>query len=777
MENYEAMNAIVEEEKTFKELWEGLSPQYAFAYTNAGIWLFLGLVLLLSAILIVVYLKSGKGKFIKHDLPAALFILGVVGIVGSAMYRGYYDEKMVVQYFAMVLLCVAVIYSFIVRVKFSKSTIIQCTILSVFLFIFLLGALISEDTEKMYITFVVVDAITAFLCASYFVYSFIKTIILGSSKGHFLKRFKRNMLSHILVLIIIVIGVLLSLEVVGVPILYDHSIYYKGMGSPVRWEFTTGMARRLHLATHRSSGFTLFMLPGVWLFKDYIVGVRVFQLVYYAITVGLFYGIICYLFSDTSKIGKALMTAIFAFSPAVFGMIPSFNPDYMMMFLVVWFIYVLTKEDYIILQLFFGWALIMTKETAVFLMCGLILGCIIVRIRNGRSNKHIIGKVCVLGFPITVWSLDYFIASKKLIKKILKKKFSFFVNPQKVIKVASNTWGLGSISFNEATEEVDLGSINQFRYASDHVIAQFKNIFCMNFIWLLVIIAIICIIVCIVLRISGKTVISSRKIDALIISSCMMGCMMLIMFFYVTFTFNRYAAPMLPMFLVFLYVLVDAIPIKKMVKYLGGCVILCLFIVQCYTTIDPVMRYIGKPISLGDLTLYNYDTGLMDVTTSTPSDYTLYNRQNWYWGGLLNKVFSEIDSGEHSLMLIPKSEDRTIWGAYSCNQELDQQGLYFDEENKRYSPVELSDVEKTMYAEIVPDGTCYQDDEAIDIENYNHWYYLKVPFGTQTDFDVESAIYNAGLIVDGTKEFTYRGCKATLYTLSWDWDRLTIEES
>ena len=38
-------------------------------------------------------------------------------------------------------------------------------------------------------------------------------------------------------------------------------------------------------------------------------------------------------------------------------------------------------------------------------------------------------------------------------------------------------------------------------------------------------------------------------------------------------------------------------------------------------------------------------------------------------------------------------------------------------------------------------------------------------------------LFLAGLIVEDTKDIEYRGCKATLYSLTWDWDRLTIEES
>lgn len=782
MENYQAMNAVVEKEKSFWELWEGISPQYALAYTYVGLFLFLGLILILSAVAIFMYLQLEDSKFFKHDLPAITLIGGVATIVVSAIIGIYfdYDISMALYFVGLVIYTVGCIYSFAAGTKYSRNTIIQCTILAVFMFIWYLGAVLSKDTDKIYPSLIVEGAVTVFVNAVYFIYLFIKDVYGKRSFKQFMVQVKDYLLEKKFVVIIMVLGFALSIEILTATFLYDNSIYYRSFWDAVRWDFTTGTAINLHMCLHMSSGYSMLMLPGMWLFDDYTFGVHLFQFIYYVITIGAFYGIIEYIFPDKNHTSKALMTAMFAFSPAFFGMLGGFNPDFGMTFLFVWFLYALTKEDCLIMQLVTGWAAVMTKEPAVFLFGGLIVACFIIWLKNRKSHPKIRNRAIALIFPMVYWCVDFFIPNTAIL--IMRVKDMLAYNPAahggRLVADAHKSWAAGTVYVTDSMDELNAGNIDHFGFAKENVINQTKNLFAINFSWLFILLILAGIVLCLILKIKKKKVFTDRAWNALLISSIMVVFLMPFFYLYITYTFYRYVAPLFAFVLIILFVLADAVPVKRIAKLIGGGVLLVILFVQNFITIDPVMRYLGEEVSLGNISVFNYDSGLIDSTLSTPSDYTLYNRQNWYWGGLLNKVFTNMESGSHSLLLVPKGEDRIVWGAYSCNQALDYQGLYFDEDNKRYSPIQLSYSEPTTYAGITSDGICYDDnDELIDISNFNHWYYLDIPFGCATTFNFEQAVYDAGLVIDGSKEIKYRGCKAVLYTLSWDWDRLEIEES
>lgn len=782
MENYQAMNAVVEKEKTFRELWEGISPQYALAYTYIGLILFAVLILLLSAVLIVVYKQFEDSRFFKHDLPGITLIGGALLILISAFIGIYfdYDISMALYFTGMVEYTVGCIFSFAAGTKYSRNTIIQGLIVAVFAFIWYLGALVSKDTDKNYSSIVVEGAITVSVNLIFFAYLFVKDVFAKRTMKQFLTEVKNYLWEKKFIVGIMILGTALSIEIITSTFLYDNSIYYRSFWDAVRWDFTTGNALNLHLCLHMCSGYSMLLLPGMWFFDDYTFGVHFFQLIYYVITVGAFYGIIEYIFPDKKQISKALMTAMFAFSPAFFGMLGGFNPDFGMTFLFVWFIYLLTKEDCLILQILIGLAAILTKEPAVLMFGGLFVACFIIFIMNRKSHPKVWDKAIALIFPIFYWCLDFFVPNMSIL--IMRVKDMLAYNPSfmggRLVADAHKSWAAGTVYVTDSIDVLNAGNIDHFGYSKENIINQTKNLFCINFSWLFAILIIAGLIVCLILKIKQKKVFTQRAGNALLVSSVMILFMMPFFYFYITYTFYRYVAPLFSLVLIAFFVVADAVPVNRIAKFVSFGVLMLLLFVQNFVTIDPAMRFFGKEVSLGNISVYNFDSGLIDTTLSTPSDYTLYNRQNWYWGRLLNKAFTQMEAGEHSLLLVPKGEDRIVWGAYSCNQALDYQGLYFDEENKRYSPIQLSYSEPTTYAGITPDGICYDDnDQVIDISNFNHWYYLDIPFGCATDFDFKSAVYDAGLIIDGAQEIKCRGCKATLYTLSWDWDRLVIEDS
>lgn len=810
--------------KTFKEMWDGLGPQYALAYDATGIWVFVAIVVGLAVALIGINVYLGAGD--KRENRTALWFFGIGALLvfasGMVGFLFSYDISMNLYEIGLIMLSAASLYGLFMRCEFDSSVVVQCFIISVFFLVWFIGALISPDTVKDYVTFMVIGIITAGLVFLHWLRCYILLCIARVKHGKWgLKAMGSYLFEHRYVVLIMLIVFALSIEILEIPFLYDNSIYYRQFWKAVRWDYTTGMAGRLHVCNHLCSGYALLMLPGIWLFNDYALGIHLVQIIYVLMSIGAFYGIVSRLFPKACAYESALMTAVFALSPALFGMLGSFNPDYGMMFLMVWFAYLWLRGDAPILTAVCGWLFINTKEPAVFLFAGFALGVYIVRFRKSEAKGAArvfgclkAGDFAKLAVPPVLWVVDLFMPTAvRMIKSFLKGKKQAFVEQimpsiRTIASAKGKIWGgVDTFDVSEATDEVDIGSINHFGIATENITGQLKNMFATNFMWLIAALivagAIALIIVKCVTR--ARTVEAaaeyesddvqemssdtehtamkgrpSREVnasDAIIVAACMLIMITPFLYLYITFTFYRYVAPLLAPTLIILYALMYRLPLKRVVRPIIVGVIAALFIVSDYATIDPVMNAVGEELSLGEMKLANFDGGLLDPTLSTPSDYTLYNRQNWYWGGLLNRTFAKVENGRHSLVIIPNKENKLVWGAFSCEQELDYQGLYWDEENLHYCPVELSYGTLTTYGLIDDSGEIITRDEELDISDYNHWYYLDIPFGQTEGFDFESAIYNAGLLIESSEPIEYRGCKLTLYTLKWDWDRLVIEES
>lgn len=435
------------------------------------------------------------------------------------------------------------------------------------------------------------------------------------------------------VLIIMLAFLLLSFNTLTTWFRSDSEIYYmairRGVENLRNGEFSFS---DLGIAGHMSYGYSIFVFLGQLLLPDQGMGIRLVNQLLAVITIGVFYRILCKVFPKMDQWVRLGFTAAFAFSPLLLGMIGEVHSDFPVLCFFTWLVYFYISKRQIACLLT-GFLLCFSKETGVIYYCTFFAGCFLYRLVKNK-NKNWFKKL-----------FDEFSAYEWL---LLVPADLFLVRA-----ISSGGWGGKALTAKiSAVSKVSGGRINSFYFSWHYIGLKLREIFLMNFAWLLVVPLIL-----FLAALCRKKLLSlGSEREWLIGIGASMSAFLLFNISYFTYAHYRYVQLFL-----FFHVILAAFLLEKScggVLFKRGFAILltAAFMVESFVTIDPVTFLTFRSIDVGNgkvVTANEFATNKddvqfledkdVDLETGQFMDSGMYNREYIGFERALEEAFADID--------------------------------------------------------------------------------------------------------------------------------------
>ena len=509
----------------------------------------------------------------------------------------------------------------------------------------------------------------------------------GHHDGISLKRwFSENKL----ILLLMVCFALLSVEIINLYAMWDAHIYYADlMGVIKRFNADWSRIYNLYLAGHPSFGYTLWVIL-FQLVRESAETIQIADIVLAVISIYAYYQILRKLLGKkySNKI-LTLATMPYVVSPFVMGMVGNINPDSATMYFAIIFI-ACSLYQYERLEFIFAFLFCFTKEPAVIYYVVYIIAKVICDYFS--ENKFHLWKLIKFGFGNVK---NYVYALPAILWMVLYK-----LNP-------SGEWeGVGN-----GTGE----KWNYFGYNKDVIILKLQQIFFLNFNWIFWIAILLGIIILCIkkVKIEKEEIRILVPLIPMIVSLIIFGCV------YVTFVLVRYIVLIAPV----IYLIVIWLIGKLKSKYISAWSILIsiLLFIQCFKTVDPVMRHVFPCISIGD-----EQEICMVGDQQAFDDRMVYNRQSMYWAEVLDKILTASGYNGDMLIVFPKSSilcEHHIVGSWKCAWNVRTRKLENYDEDKIFT----GECKEVIACETV--SNIYNN---LDAVNSNDILYI-IPYGMDVD--------------------------------------------
>ena len=255
---------------------------------------------------------------------------------------------------------------------------------------------------------------------------------------------------------------------------------------------------------------------------------------------------------------------------------------------------------------------------------------------------------------------------------------------------------------------------NSFGLSNEYIMAQIKQ-FLFNFIWLLILIALVFWAFGMIRRKNHYNIIEPLTIIIPYIVSIFF--FLLITFLYVTHNHYRYKIVIFPMVYLICFLVINKFCTKALIRKICVGSMTILFLAQSFFSLDPVTSLAGKTIDIGKMSLTNFNIGMGGDSTLT--EYVVYNRQGMYLGNLLEKAFTQITEAEYEVFGVSGVEYR--------------QAVFWDKEQHILSTIDDKGKVRIGIAELQKDGKIMKYDEnmqftEVDQSIYNQIVYFDFPF-------------------------------------------------
>lgn len=717
--------------------------QLVYTYKGLAVWIAV-LVLLIAACVIFNRKKQPKPDSLLPILYTGCLILLFAAFLS---YAGKYDASLWMNMLSFVVIGAFAVAEVLLRLKYDLSIVLQHGAVSAVVLLWVGSAAYSDQTIHEYPSMIAIWLITAVLLFVRWVCALV--LSLRDVRTEDILSFVKE---NVLLLPICVVLTVVSIPILRYPYIWDSAVYFDTTAHiSSRWNFTTGSFPIFDAYDHKSFGYIAFSQPGIWLFQDWTKGEHYIRFLLVIVTITLLWFLIKKWFPKIKNIERALLVLMISLSPAILAQSAGYNLDFGITCFMVWLLFA-WAYDLDVLKVVFAFLFILTKEPAVILFAGFALGIYITRFVSSEERLPRKLFTCMsvrewisLGLAPVTWLIVFFLPR-------------IFVNDN------ISPWGDAPIGFVGIVDDLS-GVLDQFGFSGRFFAIQFGHMFAMNFAWILVvpIIAVVVIMLC-------------RKQSSVRIMPAGTGLSMTLalLFFYlfssifITHPHYRYASPaFIIIALVFVGALLAMID-KSAIRMGAYALIACLFLAQCYFSIDPVTNAMCTPMATGKTKVYNYAKGYSPKEEKMISDYITYNLQGVQWGGLLSEVMRHIEQGENTLILVPKVKDDLTYGAFGGDIYQSGRGVLWDQAFGSYSTVETRSVIRNHGGSLViPSGEVVvnTDPEERPLSVYEHVYYLKLPYVEVNDGEMEQAIVNAGFSIKDTTELSYGSWSMQMITL------------
>ncbi len=445
------------------------------------------------------------------------------------------------------------------------------------------------------------------------VYYQIREIGFGNTSGYFGTVVKR----HWLIGLILVVFVLLSLPGIHLyqvedgywyqDLLYEQFAYFD------LW--TKNISDLMIL--HKTFAYALWTGMGRLIVEDGPEGYLMMQVLEGAFAVYAFYRCLLTVFKD-AYVEAAVFSAVFAFSPYLFGQTPILSMDFgVLCFGTLFFLTFL--KDYDLLIPLMGISFLFTKETSSFLYAGIIFGAFLAEwiFHRGKYREIRLKKYFLSVVPGALWIGLYFLLP--------------------------NGWG--------AYEGVG-GEINTIAFPAVNFWEREKQYLFLNFNWLLLLLLCFGILRLVIqtFRKNGKT--GKNEERAILMGMSLGALLFLIIFFAIFYT---YLLPRYIMSVCIGYGFLLAIVFlstrdhgkKDMLSIVAGGILAILMLGQSYGNIDPVSNHVFYEIYWGNGTILNC------INSTYIDDYMALNREFMGYAEVFEKAATEGGFEEGTIIITP----------------------------------------------------------------------------------------------------------------------------
>jgi len=398
------------------------------------------------------------------------------------------------------------------------------------------------------------------------------------------------------------------------------------------------------LQQHVSHGVSLFLVMGEMLFPRQVVGVYGVSLIITVISFLCLYGILGHFFTKTSKITKAIGTAVFMFFPYILGLFTYINPDYFVCIFTVIMVYCYLKELNI-LFVFFGTVLVLTKEPGVIIYCAFI-GAII--LTNFFRHKEI---------SVIERAKSTFLSFRFLANIVPPVIFLVFFMVSREITLTNSFLIAEEISFETPTRDMytlfswDSNGMWCFGFKPRYILEWLIIFFVNNSIWLTSIVCISGLSVYIYKRIRKRQIklLSTENVSVFIGIISLLATYAVFTCLYLIEYCPRYVTVGGFCLAVFAFASVHVLFRKKLYRNIVLSLLALLFLVQTYINVDPYMHlrcfniYTGKRFIYGAL--------YKEVPAGWTGDSRNFNYEYCFYESLLRKILRQIEPDEDTIIV------------------------------------------------------------------------------------------------------------------------------
>lgn len=511
-----------------------------------------------------------------------------------------------------------------VKYKISCSIASQIAIIFFYIMIFVYAALFktyANITRPKSI--LILTTVSTVFCVTFSAIAINKKNI-GES---FLSRIKKNKY----LIILILITVLIRLPQMGTVIRWDSQVYYAHLQSACEnFDFSfSSLFNGFRLAGHPTIGYASFLAILEFLMPGNIYNISISNLFLSIILVISVYKILAY-FLKKENICTMFLSVCVSSLPIFLGTYTYYHMDFgvCIFFFMLLFCHI---YKYYLWELFTGLLLIQSKEVGVIVLGGYVLFFLVAKfisVKGAFIDRFRVIIKCKETWPLIGITLAGCIYMFLSITGIL------------------NGWQMTDSSGNAITE------MNYFSFDLKYILHKLKEIFILNFQWIVVIIIASLVPVNLLTR-------RNKKIDNYIWG--ILGSIVSYLLFsmiYITYPLPRYNIVIMMETVLVMCILIGDTFKKCFVQCFFCIIISMIFIIQSYFTIDPVSIKIFKNLNANGLPLLQ--TSLEDGYIG---DYCVYNYQYSFLDKGIAKILSDIDyKGEIPLFIKNTADDLFLGG-------------------------------------------------------------------------------------------------------------------
>lgn len=433
----------------------------------------------------------------------------------------------------------------------------------------------------------------------------------------------------------------------------DSNVYYTSVqANEGTWNFSLSGIASFQIAGHAAYGYSLFAFLGNYILRIYGIGLRLANLGLTVVTVLCLNDILRMLFPGEKKLFYALLLGVFACSPLVMGLAQEMSADMPMACFLVWFVWAFMRRQRVY-GTFFAGLLCFTKENAVVMLFGFMAGVYLCRLFRA-VRRH---ELKLSSFITVLDAREWLIVAAPLL---------FLVNMR-----LYNSWNFGGMQAGPEVADPNYTLVNTFCVNLPYIVVKLRQMFVMNFQWLVFPLAALGLVLLLVHRKEKRPQPEVRV--GLVGAFCGFVAFQLLFFTYPHF---RYLVPNAFFFTVF----AGAVLSRLKSRALGNVVLAGMagaFLVQSFYLVDPITNATGRQISTGGgqivseahfigspsnanyLTLLKSDA---DAGGEYFRDYVQNDRQYLGFERCFEKFMRQIDYSQDMGLVMSPIFDDGFWG-------------------------------------------------------------------------------------------------------------------